>query len=186
MTDLDNIEQSLLEGFRYAAQAEQRLDIVELSTADLSRLIERVNGEISARQHMLKALESRLQREFGPERQTGIDAIKARMAAYRAETYAFHRLAEIFPLIEGADFEALVSDIRANGLHEPIILFEDAILDGRNRYRACLKANVEPIFKDFEGDDPLAFVLSLNLRRRHLNDSQRAMIAAKIANVRQE
>jgi len=97
----------------------------------------------------------------------------------------FHHLAEIFPLSEGADFESLVSDIRANGLHEPIVLFEGSILDGRNRYRACLEAGIEPITKDFEGDDPLAYVVSLNLMRRRLNESQRAMIAANIANMRQ-
>ena len=96
----------------------------------------------------------------------------------------FHSLAELFPLIEGAEFDELVADIKAHGLIEPIVLHEDKILDGRNRYRACLAAKVEPKFAPFRGDDPVAFVISANLRRRHLDESQRAMVAAKLANLR--
>jgi hypothetical protein len=57
-----------------------------------------------------------------------------------------------------------------------------AILDGRNRYRACLHAGVEPEFTDWNGvGDPIAFVVSMNLHRRHLNESQRGDIAVKLA-----
>ncbi len=61
----------------------------------------------------------------------------------------------------------------------------DKILDGRNRFRACKKAGIAARFKNYAGDNPLAFVLSANLKRRHLNESQRADIAAKLANMRQ-
>jgi hypothetical protein len=99
--------------------------------------------------------------------------------------YSHHSLANIFPLLDGGEFAALAEDIRANGLREPIVLFEGAILDGRNRYRACMAACVDPRFEIYDGNDPLAYVISLNLKRRHLDESRRAMVAAKIANMRQ-
>jgi 16S rRNA G966 N2-methylase RsmD len=95
----------------------------------------------------------------------------------------FHPIAEAFPLLEGKDFENLRQDIATNGLLEPIWTYEGKILDGRNRYRACLAVGVELRYREYTGDDPVGFVVSLNLNRRHLNESQRAVIAARIANM---
>jgi N6-adenosine-specific RNA methylase IME4 len=97
--------------------------------------------------------------------------------------YKPHELSNIFPLIEGKDFVELKEDIKAHGLREPIVLFEGKILDGRNRFRACQETGVTPVFEEYTGTDPLSFVISLNLKRRHLNESQRAMVAAKLANM---
>jgi N6-adenosine-specific RNA methylase IME4/ParB-like chromosome segregation protein Spo0J len=99
--------------------------------------------------------------------------------------YEFHPLANVFPLIEDAEFDKLVADIKQNGVHERVVLHEDMILDGRNRYRACLAAGVEPLFVPYGGEDPVAFVISINLRRRHLDESQRAMVAARLATLKQ-
>jgi hypothetical protein len=95
----------------------------------------------------------------------------------------FHELANIFPMMNDDRFMDLVEDIRQNGLHDPIDLYEGKVLDGRNRYKACLIAGVEPRGYEYSGDDPLKYVLSKNLHRRHMDESQRAMVAANIANL---
>jgi len=85
----------------------------------------------------------------------------------------FHPAAEIFPLLEGPEFAALVADIATHGQLEPIRLYDGMILDGRNRYRACLELGLKPVTNEYTGDDPQALVVSLNLYRRHLSRSQR-------------
>ena len=95
----------------------------------------------------------------------------------------FHEVANIFPMMQGEEFNALKADIAANGLREPIWLHPDGrIIDGRNRYLACCELGMEPECRTWDGAGSLvAFVVSLNLHRRHLTESQRAMIAAKLA-----
>ena len=95
----------------------------------------------------------------------------------------FHEIANIFPLMVGDYFEALRADIAKNGLLEPIVVHEGKILDGRNRYTACLSVGVRPYAVDYNGDDPLGYIISKNLHRKHLNESQRMGVAAKIANM---
>ena len=92
----------------------------------------------------------------------------------------FHAIANLFPMLAPDEFDELKADIEANGLHEPIwVLAEDgSIIDGRNRYVACRELGIEPDFRIWDGAGSLvAFVVSLNLRRRHLNSSQCAMVA---------
>lgn len=97
-------------------------------------------------------------------------------------TLEFHEVADIFPLMEGVDFNEFRDDIRKHGLKEPIWLHNGKIIDGRNRYMACQSLGIAPGFREWNGvGDLTAFVVSLNLHRRHLTDSQRAMVAAKIA-----
>lgn len=108
----------------------------------------------------------------------------------------FHPLAKIFPMIEGREFDELVADVSAYGLRERIVILDDLILDGRNRYRAGIAAGIinaddpphngigmqqwcQLYLPEYEGD-PLAWVLSKNLHRRHLTESQRAAAAAEL------
>jgi ParB-like chromosome segregation protein Spo0J len=93
-----------------------------------------------------------------------------------------HPLAKEFPLITGAEFDALVADIKTRGLQDEITLFEDLILDGRHRYRACLRAKVEPRFKKFKGDraTAAAFVISRNIHRRHLKSKEKRDLLVKL------
>lgn len=92
-----------------------------------------------------------------------------------------HPAANLFPLITGEDFEALKADIRANGQLEPIWTYQGQILDGRNRYRACVDLGLEPLTREWNGEGSLVqFVLSLNLHRRHLSSSQRAVVALEV------
>jgi len=96
-----------------------------------------------------------------------------------------HPLAEIFGTVSETDVKILADDISINGLREAIWLHQDgSILDGRNRYRACEWAGIEPHYRTYEGEEALAFVISMNLARRHLNESQRAMVASRLANLK--
>lgn len=92
--------------------------------------------------------------------------------------YELHPLSTLFPRMDEASFASLVADIRANGLREPITVHQNMILDGGNRYRACLEAGIEPTFTEFGGGNLVAFVLSANLHRRHLTAGQQAAIVA--------
>jgi hypothetical protein len=98
------------------------------------------------------------------------------------EPRAFHPLADLFPLMEGEEFDALVTDIKAHGLHESITLFEGMVLDGRNRARVCAAAKVEPRYSPFQGDENAAraYVISKNIHRRHLTQEQRRELLVKL------
>jgi hypothetical protein len=98
-----------------------------------------------------------------------------------------HPYADLFPLMDenSVEFAALESSILKDGLIQPIILYDDMILDGRNREAACKGARTTPRYAVYEGDNPLGFVISLNVKRRHLDEGQRGLIAARLANMRQ-
>lgn len=58
------------------------------------------------------------------------------------------------------------------------MLHDGMILDGGNRYRACMQTGITPMFKQFDGGSIVAFVLSANLHRRHMTPGQQAAIVA--------
>ena len=95
--------------------------------------------------------------------------------------YDYHDAANLFPLMDGEEFDALVADIRAHGQLEPIVLYDNMILDGRNRYLACQQLGIEPKVCVYRGTlSPVEFVISRNLHRRHLTSSQRAVLALDV------
>lgn len=96
-----------------------------------------------------------------------------------------HPYAEIFPLNEGQPLWDLADDIKTNGQLEPIWTLDGQILDGRRRELACIRAQVKPWREKYKGDDPLTFVVSKNLHRRHLGEADRAKVAARIATMKQ-
>lgn len=96
----------------------------------------------------------------------------------------FHELANLFPMLGEAELHELANDIKTRGQEDPIITLDGKILDGRNRYRACLMAGIKPKIKEYSGSSPITFVLSKNLHRRHLTESQRAMVGAKLATMK--
>lgn len=95
-----------------------------------------------------------------------------------------HPAANLFPMLPDEELKDLAADIADNGLQHPIVMLGAHLLDGRNRWRACELAGVEPKLRDWSGDDPVAYVVSANLKRRHLDASQRAMVAGRIATLR--
>lgn len=96
-----------------------------------------------------------------------------------------HPAAELFPLLGDDELRELADDVKAHGLHEAVWLYRDPergamLLDGRNRWRACEMAGAECRTRYYDGGDPIAFSLSLNLKRRHLTPGQRDFLAVSV------
>lgn len=96
-----------------------------------------------------------------------------------------HAVARLFPDMSADEYAGLRDDIRQYGQHEPIVLWQEQVIDGRHRLRACEELGVQPFFRRWEGAEQqlVPYVVSLNMKRRHLDESQRAMVAARIANL---
>jgi hypothetical protein len=104
-------------------------------------------------------------------------------AAGAIKLLPFHPLANIFPLMEGEEFNALVEDICKNGLREDIDVCDGKIIDGRNRARACVEAGVKPRYRERRFNDDagiIAFIVSKNIHRRHLNSKRKREIIAEL------
>ena len=88
-----------------------------------------------------------------------------------------HPLADLIPPMDDEDYAKLRDDIKENGLLEPITLYEGMILDGRHRYQVCGELAIDCPTRDYNGDTPAQYVISLNVNRRHLTTTQRTAIA---------
>lgn len=96
-----------------------------------------------------------------------------------------HDAANLFPMMSAEEFRGLVEDIRENGQLEPVVFWKDQLIDGRNRWKACQELGIDVLTSEVDDEtDPLKWVVSHNLHRRHLNESQRAMVATKYATLK--
>lgn len=93
-----------------------------------------------------------------------------------------HTLSELLPAMSPSEYDQLKASIRTSGYNTlfPVITYEGQILDGRHRYQACIDLGIEPAMSDYAGSDPLAFIISHNLQRRHLTAGQKAIVGMKI------
>jgi len=93
-----------------------------------------------------------------------------------------HPIANVFPMMSESEFEALKQDIKTHGQLEPIFYWKDMLVDGRNRLKACEQLGIEPRDVELTDEtDPVDYVVSHNLHRRNLSETQRAIVGAKLA-----
>jgi ParB-like nuclease domain len=91
-----------------------------------------------------------------------------------------HPVADMFPMLSDDELRDLAEDIKAHGLLHPIVLDDEGrIVDGRNRDAACRIAGITPEYTTLNGHDPVAFILSQNIARRHLNKGQQAILVLR-------
>lgn len=100
------------------------------------------------------------------------------------KNYGFHPLCMLLPEPSPTEYADLKADILANGLLDPVIRLDGKILDGRSRYTCCVELGIEPQYVDFAdlgfNGTPTAYVISKNLKRRHLSVEQRSIAAGKL------
>jgi len=98
-----------------------------------------------------------------------------------SEKLKIHPVCELFPPMSAELFAKLKADISTHGVREPIVIHEQFIVDGKNRFRACNELGIECPSRPWEGGESLTlWALSKNLHRRHLTPSERAVIAQKM------
>lgn len=96
-------------------------------------------------------------------------------------TYTYHVASKVFPMMDAMTREALKGSVRANGVLMPIILYNNQILDGRNRYEVAKELEAEGVdvrceFREFEGNEAAAheFAMAAGAQRRDLTSGQKA------------
>ena len=79
-------------------------------------------------------------------------------------------------MLSAQELQELADDINVRGQLTPILTYQAAILDGRNRWVACRMAGVDPETIEYKEADPVSFIKSLNILRRHLTTVERARL----------
>jgi len=111
------------------------------------------------------------------------------MSFPQIKSLTVHPAADVFPLIEGDEFDQLVESIRKHGVQNPVVFSGTTLLDGRNRIRAVEKLAAEGVdvplpSKKWDGyltTTEVEWITAQNLDRRHLTEDARAMIHAQLA-----
>lgn len=90
--------------------------------------------------------------------------------------YERHPLSACFGDMDADEFQALKNDIEAHGQHEPVLLFDGAVLDGWHRYLAVTQLGMKVQTFTFDGtfEEAQERVISSNDKRRHRTVAQRA------------
>jgi hypothetical protein len=92
-----------------------------------------------------------------------------------------HPICAAFPMMTDEEFEGLVIDMEKQGQQVPVTFWQGMLVDGRNRLKACEVLCCEPYTCELESDvDVVPWIISKNLHRRHLTESQRAMVAHRL------
>jgi hypothetical protein len=98
-----------------------------------------------------------------------------------AKDWELHPVAAAFPPMSEAEYAALKEDVAAHGVRVPAWTYEGQIIDGRSRLRAAIDTGQELPTREWDGNGSLVeFVVSLNVRRRHLSSAQRAATAVEL------
>ena len=130
---------------------------------------------------MSDALDKRSEEGLDQAVEKAFEAGEKDVYEYEGKKYTAHAAATLFPLVKGEDFEALVASLAENGLRNPILLLGDKIVDGRNRFRAALKAGVKIIFKQVDlKEDICRLAMDMNIHRRDLGTNKKVLVASQL------
>ena len=113
---------------------------------------------------------------------TGLMAGDESRVTIAGRDFEVHPVAAMFPEFPPEEYTNLRADIEANGVRFPVVVCGRWLVDGRTRLRACRDLDIEPPIRELdEGTDVVEWIVSANVRRRHLSTSQRAVLAAQLA-----
>ena len=95
--------------------------------------------------------------------------------------YKFHPILSGIPMMGEEELSLLAESIAEHGQKLDILLLDNMILDGRDRYLACLKAGVEPRVKKISTKDAKHVVEILTLRRKHWSTAVKSQVASLLS-----
>lgn len=96
----------------------------------------------------------------------------------RKSTHAYerHPLSALWPDLDLKAHEALRQNMRRRGYDplEPVVLYEDRVLDGWHRLLVARELGLDVPTIDYAGDDLAAFVIGRHTGRRNMSPAERA------------